>query len=78
MILSLQVAFRHVNDYVTYAWVEDDEISSNKDSKQVSQLYFFLMYFPIAFKVYLFHIPFLLWVLYPPSQSKLIGSDIIV
>ena len=41
--LSLQVAFRHVNDYVTYAWVEDDEISSNKDGKQVSQLYFFLM-----------------------------------
>ncbi|NWW78864.1 INP5K phosphatase, partial [Climacteris rufus] len=30
-----QVAFRHVNDYVTYAWVEDDEISSDKDSKQV-------------------------------------------
>ncbi|XP_017598445.1 PREDICTED: inositol polyphosphate 5-phosphatase K, partial [Corvus brachyrhynchos] len=30
-----QVTFRHVNDYVTYAWVEDDEISSNKDSKQV-------------------------------------------
>ncbi|XP_026717174.1 inositol polyphosphate 5-phosphatase K isoform X2 [Athene cunicularia] len=30
-----KVAFRHVNDYVTYAWVEDDEISSNKDSKQV-------------------------------------------
>ncbi|XP_063258647.1 inositol polyphosphate 5-phosphatase K isoform X3 [Prinia subflava] len=30
-----QVTFRHVKDYVTYAWVEDDEISSNKDSKQV-------------------------------------------
>ncbi|XP_014808828.1 PREDICTED: inositol polyphosphate 5-phosphatase K isoform X3 [Calidris pugnax] len=30
-----KVSFRHVNDYVTYAWVEDDEISSNKDSKQV-------------------------------------------
>ncbi|NXH87415.1 INP5K phosphatase, partial [Edolisoma coerulescens] len=30
-----KVTFRHVNDYVTYAWVEDDEISSNKDSKQV-------------------------------------------
>ncbi|XP_035756572.1 inositol polyphosphate 5-phosphatase K isoform X2 [Egretta garzetta] len=30
-----KVAFRHMNDYVTYAWVEDDEISSNKDSKQV-------------------------------------------
>ncbi|XP_071673211.1 inositol polyphosphate 5-phosphatase K isoform X2 [Patagioenas fasciata] len=30
-----KVAFRHVNDYVTYAWVEDDEISSNEDSKQV-------------------------------------------
>ncbi|KAM6048227.1 inositol polyphosphate 5-phosphatase K isoform 2-T2 [Theristicus caerulescens] len=30
-----KVAFRHVNDYVTYAWVEDDEISSNKDGKQV-------------------------------------------
>ncbi|XP_068271995.1 inositol polyphosphate 5-phosphatase K isoform X3 [Nyctibius grandis] len=30
-----KVAFRHVNDYVTYAWVEDDEISFNKDSKQV-------------------------------------------
>ncbi|KAM6049357.1 inositol polyphosphate 5-phosphatase K isoform 2-T2 [Chlamydotis macqueenii] len=30
-----KVTFRHVNDYVTYAWVEDDEISSNEDSKQV-------------------------------------------
>ncbi|XP_054065942.1 inositol polyphosphate 5-phosphatase K isoform X2 [Rissa tridactyla] len=30
-----KVSFRHVNDYVTYAWVEDDEISSTKDSKQV-------------------------------------------
>ncbi|NXK85364.1 INP5K phosphatase, partial [Formicarius rufipectus] len=30
-----KVAFKHVNDYVTFAWVEDDEISSNKDSKQV-------------------------------------------
>ncbi|NXP21545.1 INP5K phosphatase, partial [Scytalopus superciliaris] len=30
-----KVTFRHVNDYITYAWVEDDEISSNKDSKQV-------------------------------------------
>ncbi|XP_074969452.1 inositol polyphosphate 5-phosphatase K isoform X2 [Phalacrocorax aristotelis] len=30
-----KVAFRHVNDCVTYTWVEDDEISSNKDSKQV-------------------------------------------
>ncbi|NWX32509.1 INP5K phosphatase, partial [Notiomystis cincta] len=30
-----QVNFRHVNDYVTYAWVEDDEISSSRDSKQV-------------------------------------------
>ncbi|NXH47645.1 INP5K phosphatase, partial [Dicaeum eximium] len=30
-----QVTFRHVKDYVTYAWVEDDEISSDRDSKQV-------------------------------------------
>ncbi|NWV33363.1 INP5K phosphatase, partial [Grantiella picta] len=30
-----QVNFRHVNDYITYAWVEDDEISSDRDSKQV-------------------------------------------
>ncbi|KFU86367.1 Inositol polyphosphate 5-phosphatase K, partial [Chaetura pelagica] len=30
-----KVTFRHVNDYVTYAWVEDDEISSNENSKQV-------------------------------------------
>ncbi|XP_038013634.1 inositol polyphosphate 5-phosphatase K isoform X1 [Motacilla alba alba] len=30
-----QVTFRHVKDYVTYAWVEDDEISSSRDSKQV-------------------------------------------
>ncbi|KAL2297317.1 hypothetical protein Nmel_016616 [Mimus melanotis] len=30
-----QVNFRHVKDYVTYAWVEDDEIASNRDSKQV-------------------------------------------
>ncbi|XP_064323839.1 inositol polyphosphate 5-phosphatase K isoform X2 [Phalacrocorax carbo] len=30
-----KVAFRHVNDCVTYTWVEDDEISSNEDSKQV-------------------------------------------
>ncbi|XP_062471762.1 inositol polyphosphate 5-phosphatase K isoform X5 [Pezoporus occidentalis] len=26
-----KVTFKHVNDYVTYSWVEDDEISSNKD-----------------------------------------------
>ncbi|NXT21483.1 INP5K phosphatase, partial [Syrrhaptes paradoxus] len=30
-----KVTFRHTNDYVTYAWVEDDEVSSDKDSKQV-------------------------------------------
>ncbi|XP_057255476.1 inositol polyphosphate 5-phosphatase K isoform X6 [Pezoporus wallicus] len=30
-----KVTFKHVNDYVTYSWVEDDEISSNKDGKQV-------------------------------------------
>ncbi|XP_025961379.2 inositol polyphosphate 5-phosphatase K isoform X2 [Dromaius novaehollandiae] len=30
-----KVTFKHVNDYVTYAWVKDDEISSNNDSKQV-------------------------------------------
>ncbi|XP_077044705.1 inositol polyphosphate 5-phosphatase K isoform X1 [Agelaius phoeniceus] len=30
-----QVTFRHVKDYVTYAWVEDDEISSSRDSKEV-------------------------------------------
>ncbi|NWI68467.1 INP5K phosphatase, partial [Todus mexicanus] len=30
-----KVAFKHANDYVTYAWVEDDEISSHEDSKQV-------------------------------------------
>ncbi|NWR48332.1 INP5K phosphatase, partial [Regulus satrapa] len=30
-----QVTFRHVKDYVTYAWVEDDEFSSSRDSKQV-------------------------------------------
>ncbi|XP_067422115.1 inositol polyphosphate 5-phosphatase K isoform X2 [Emydura macquarii macquarii] len=30
-----QVAFRHVNDYVTYAWVKDDEISSSEDVTQV-------------------------------------------
>ncbi|NXA79547.1 INP5K phosphatase, partial [Thryothorus ludovicianus] len=30
-----QVTFRHFKDYVTYAWVEDDEISVSKDSKQV-------------------------------------------
>ncbi|OXB70909.1 UNVERIFIED_CONTAM: hypothetical protein H355_008215 [Colinus virginianus] len=35
LYLPSQVTFRHANDYVTYAWVEDDEISSNKDSKQV-------------------------------------------
>lgn len=27
--------FRHPNDYVTYAWVQDNEISSGKDVKQV-------------------------------------------
>ncbi|XP_034608828.1 inositol polyphosphate 5-phosphatase K isoform X4 [Trachemys scripta elegans] len=32
---GLQVAFRHVNDYVTYAWVKDDEISSSEDVTQV-------------------------------------------
>ncbi|XP_064251157.1 inositol polyphosphate 5-phosphatase K isoform X2 [Passer domesticus] len=30
-----QVTFRHVKDYITYAWVEDDEISSSRNSKQV-------------------------------------------
>ncbi|XP_057237528.1 inositol polyphosphate 5-phosphatase K isoform X1 [Malurus melanocephalus] len=30
-----QVTFRHVNDYVTYAWVEDDEIAFNANSRQV-------------------------------------------
>ncbi|XP_057893742.1 inositol polyphosphate 5-phosphatase K isoform X1 [Melospiza georgiana] len=30
-----QVNFRHVKDYVTYAWVQDDEISSCSDSKEV-------------------------------------------
>ncbi|XP_074869481.1 inositol polyphosphate 5-phosphatase K isoform X3 [Carettochelys insculpta] len=30
-----QVAFRHVNDYVTYAWVKDDEISSSQDVTQI-------------------------------------------
>lgn len=35
LYLPSQVTFRHANDYVTYAWVEDDEISSNEDSKQV-------------------------------------------
>ncbi|XP_021406696.1 inositol polyphosphate 5-phosphatase K isoform X2 [Lonchura striata] len=30
-----QVTFKHVKDYVTYAWVEDDEVSSSKNSKQV-------------------------------------------
>ncbi|XP_037736078.1 inositol polyphosphate 5-phosphatase K isoform X2 [Chelonia mydas] len=30
-----QVAFRHVNDYVTYTWVKDDEISSSEDVTQV-------------------------------------------
>ncbi|XP_030143937.4 inositol polyphosphate 5-phosphatase K isoform X1 [Taeniopygia guttata] len=30
-----QVTFKHMKDYVTYAWVEDDEVSSSKNSKQV-------------------------------------------
>ncbi|NXA35321.1 INP5K phosphatase, partial [Eudromia elegans] len=30
-----KVTFKHANDYVTYAWVKDDEISSNNDSNQV-------------------------------------------
>uniref|UniRef100_A0A8D0GT53 Inositol polyphosphate-5-phosphatase K n=1 Tax=Sphenodon punctatus TaxID=8508 RepID=A0A8D0GT53_SPHPU len=30
-----KVTFRHVNDYVTYAWVKDDEISSSEDANQV-------------------------------------------
>ncbi|XP_015735942.1 inositol polyphosphate 5-phosphatase K isoform X2 [Coturnix japonica] len=30
-----KVTFKHANDYITYAWVEDDEVSSNEDSKQV-------------------------------------------
>ncbi|NXD27560.1 INP5K phosphatase, partial [Spelaeornis formosus] len=30
-----QVNFRHLKDYITYAWVEDDEISFSGDSKQV-------------------------------------------
>ncbi|RLV89138.1 hypothetical protein DV515_00015032 [Chloebia gouldiae] len=30
-----QVTFKHAKDYVTYAWVEDDEVSSSKNGKQV-------------------------------------------
>ncbi|XP_053562219.1 inositol polyphosphate 5-phosphatase K isoform X3 [Bombina bombina] len=30
-----RVGFRHTNDYVTYAWVKDDEISFSKDCSQV-------------------------------------------
>ncbi|XP_044139802.1 inositol polyphosphate 5-phosphatase K isoform X2 [Bufo gargarizans] len=30
-----RVGFRHTNDYVTYAWVKDDEISFCKDCNQV-------------------------------------------
>ncbi|KAM9320861.1 inositol polyphosphate 5-phosphatase K isoform 3-T3 [Gastrophryne carolinensis] len=30
-----KVGFRHTNDYVTYAWVKDDEISFSKDCNQV-------------------------------------------
>lgn len=34
-IALYRVMFRHPNDYVTYAWVQDNEISSGKDVKQV-------------------------------------------
>ncbi|XP_018101770.1 inositol polyphosphate 5-phosphatase K isoform X2 [Xenopus laevis] len=30
-----RVGFRHTNDYVTYAWVKDDEISFSEDCNQV-------------------------------------------
>ncbi|XP_054858033.1 inositol polyphosphate 5-phosphatase K [Eublepharis macularius] len=30
-----KVTFRHANDYVIYAWVQDNEISSGEDAKQV-------------------------------------------
>ncbi|KAL7976051.1 hypothetical protein Chor_009729 [Crotalus horridus] len=30
-----RVAFRHLNDYVTYVWVQDNEISSEDGAKQV-------------------------------------------
>ncbi|XP_015277328.1 PREDICTED: inositol polyphosphate 5-phosphatase K [Gekko japonicus] len=30
-----KVTFRHANDYVVYAWVQDNEISSGEDAKQV-------------------------------------------
>ncbi|KAG8590227.1 hypothetical protein GDO81_006685 [Engystomops pustulosus] len=30
-----KAGFRHTNDYVTYAWVKDDEISFSKDCSQV-------------------------------------------
>ncbi|XP_053131241.1 inositol polyphosphate 5-phosphatase K isoform X2 [Hemicordylus capensis] len=30
-----RVAFRHPNDYVMYAWVQDNEISSGEDARQV-------------------------------------------
>ncbi|XP_061461439.1 inositol polyphosphate 5-phosphatase K isoform X2 [Rhineura floridana] len=30
-----EVTFRHANDYVMYAWVQDNEISSEEDAKQV-------------------------------------------
>lgn len=34
----LQVTFKHVNDYVTYAWVKDDEISFSEDTNLVRQI----------------------------------------
>ncbi|XP_075710294.1 inositol polyphosphate 5-phosphatase K isoform X1 [Rhinoderma darwinii] len=34
-IALYRVGFRHTNDYVTYAWVKDDEISFSKDCNQV-------------------------------------------
>lgn len=36
--LARQVAFRHVNDYVTYVWVQDNEISSEDRAKQVKDV----------------------------------------
>ncbi|XP_020659193.2 inositol polyphosphate 5-phosphatase K isoform X2 [Pogona vitticeps] len=44
-IALYKVTFRHPNDYVMYAWVQDNEISSREDAKQV---YLGAEEFPVA------------------------------
>lgn len=36
-LCEFQVGFTSVSDYITYSWVKDDEVSTNKEAIQVSE-----------------------------------------